>query len=100
LQFNSPEGFIDQSYSLALNFQFDEFISPHPVSDKLTFSLPKENFNDDLLIEIVDLYGRTVASFYANSPSGEIDVSLLASGTYFIKMITGSDVVIRKVLKQ
>jgi hypothetical protein len=28
LQFNDPEGFIDQSYSLAMNFQVDEFISP------------------------------------------------------------------------
>jgi hypothetical protein len=28
LQFNNPEGFIDQTYSLALNFQIDEFISP------------------------------------------------------------------------
>jgi hypothetical protein len=28
LQFNNPEGFIDQSYSLAFNFQVDEFITP------------------------------------------------------------------------
>jgi len=28
LQFNNPEGFIDQSYSIAFNFQIDEFISP------------------------------------------------------------------------
>ena len=28
LQFNNPEGFIDQSYSIAFNFQVDEFIVP------------------------------------------------------------------------
>ncbi len=28
LQFNNPEGFIDQTYSLAFNFQIDEFIDP------------------------------------------------------------------------
>lgn len=28
LQFNNPEGFIDQSYSIAFNFQIDEFITP------------------------------------------------------------------------
>jgi len=28
LQFNNPPGFIDQAYSLAFNFQIDEFISP------------------------------------------------------------------------
>jgi len=28
LQFNNPAGFIDQSYSIAFNFQIDEFISP------------------------------------------------------------------------
>ncbi|MCD4729450.1 MAG: hypothetical protein K8R74_02540 [Bacteroidales bacterium] len=30
LQFNNPSGFIDQSYSLAFNFQIDEFIDPPP----------------------------------------------------------------------
>jgi hypothetical protein len=28
LQFNNPSGFINQSYSIAFNFQIDEFISP------------------------------------------------------------------------
>jgi hypothetical protein len=28
LRFNNPEGFIDKSYSIAFNFQLDEFISP------------------------------------------------------------------------
>lgn len=28
LQFNNPEGFIDQTYSIAFNFQIDEFIAP------------------------------------------------------------------------
>ena len=28
LQFDNPDGFIDQSYSIAFNFQVDEFITP------------------------------------------------------------------------
>jgi len=38
LQFNNPEGFIDQSYSLAFNFQVDEFITPPPWVRILSFT--------------------------------------------------------------
>jgi hypothetical protein len=38
LQFNNPQGFIGQSYSLAMNFQIDEFISPPPWVRLLSFT--------------------------------------------------------------
>ena len=38
LQFNNPPGFIDQSYSLAFNFQIDEFIDPPPWVRLLSFT--------------------------------------------------------------
>jgi hypothetical protein len=38
LQFNNPEGFIGQSYSLAFNFQVDEFITPPPWVRILSFT--------------------------------------------------------------
>lgn len=38
LQFNNPPDFIDQSYSLAFNFQIDEFISPPPWVRLLSFT--------------------------------------------------------------
>ena len=38
LQFNNPTGFIDQEYSLAFNFQIDEFISPPPWVRILSFT--------------------------------------------------------------
>ncbi len=38
LQFNNPEGFIGQSYSIAFNFQIDEFISPPPWVRILSFT--------------------------------------------------------------
>jgi len=38
LQFNNPPGFIDQTYSLAFNFQIDEFISPPPWVRLLSFT--------------------------------------------------------------
>ncbi len=38
LQFNNPEGFIDQSYSVAFNFQIDEFITPPPWVRILSFT--------------------------------------------------------------
>jgi hypothetical protein len=38
LQFNNPASFIDQSYSLAFNFQIDEFIVPPPWVRLLSFT--------------------------------------------------------------
>jgi hypothetical protein len=38
LQFNDPAGFIDQAYSLALNFQIDEFITPPSWVRLLSFT--------------------------------------------------------------
>lgn len=38
LQFNNPAGFIGQSYSLAFNFQVDEFITPPPWVRILSFT--------------------------------------------------------------
>lgn len=38
LQFNNPPDFIDQSYSLAFNFQIDEFIDPPPWVRLLSFT--------------------------------------------------------------
>ena len=38
LQFNNPSGFINQSYSIAFNFQVDEFISPPPWVRILSFT--------------------------------------------------------------
>jgi hypothetical protein len=38
LQFNNPEGFIEQSYSLAFNFQIDEFITPPQWVRLLSFT--------------------------------------------------------------
>lgn len=38
LQFDNPPGFIDQSYSLAFNFQIDEFITPPPWVRILSFT--------------------------------------------------------------
>lgn len=38
LKFNNPPGFIDQEYSLAFNFQVDEFITPPPWVRILSFT--------------------------------------------------------------
>lgn len=37
-QFINPEGFIDQAYSIAFNFQIDEFISPPPWVRIISFT--------------------------------------------------------------
>lgn len=70
LQFNSPEGFIDQSYSLALNFQFDEFISPPPWVRLLSFT----HFDDvGMYIKLTNPPTNGTLEFWPYGTAGEWD---------------------------
>jgi hypothetical protein len=70
LQFNSPEGFIDQSYSLALNFQFDEFISPPGWVRLLSFT----HFDDvGMYIKLTNPPTNGTLEFWPYGTAGEWD---------------------------
>lgn len=63
----------------------DWSIYPNPATDKLFIEL-----NQSVLIEIVDVFGKTVRNEHLKSGNNIIDVSSLTSGVYFIKSQTTS----------
>jgi hypothetical protein len=68
LEFDNPEGFIGQSYSLAFNFQVDEFISPPPWVRIVSFT-----HEDDvgIYIKLTDPPYRGTLDFWPYGLVGE-----------------------------
>ena len=103
--------------SLETSFSLDEFsfdiisgidigtspiwtLYPNPVKEKVKYELPECESNTMILFEIIDIYGRTVAMFEKFESKGEINLSGLASGTYVVKVNTGEEVLVKKVVKK
>lgn len=71
-------------------------VYPNPANDKLYFeSAYKETWSG----EMFDLLGNRVKYLNLNSEQGE-DVSELKSGVYFVKLVSGNQKVIRKIIIQ
>jgi len=68
LEFDNPEGFIGQSYSLAFNFQVDEFIAPPPWVRIVSFT-----HEDDVgvYIKLTDPPNRGTLEFWPYGTVGE-----------------------------
>jgi hypothetical protein len=81
LQFNDPVGFIDQAYSLALNFQMDEFISPPAWVRLLSFT----HIDDvGLYIQLTDPPNHGTLEFW---PYGTVGQQNFFSPLDFYQMI-------------
>jgi hypothetical protein len=70
LQFNNPSGFIDKSYSIAFNFQIDEFTSPPDWVRLLSFT-----HTDDvgIYIELTNPPTNGTLEFWPNGTVGTWD---------------------------
>ena len=70
LQFNNPAGFIEQSYSIAFNFQIDEFISPPSWVRLLSFT-----HTDDvgIYIKLTNPPNNGTLEFWPNGTVGTWD---------------------------
>lgn len=71
-------------------------IYPNPASEKLTIS-GLEQVSVPLNLYIYDLTGKQIRAVLSlNSKKIEIDVSNLASGLYFLKMVVGQEYIYKK----
>ena len=71
-------------------------IFPNPVINELTIY----NIDKNSLISIYDLNGQLLIIKIAKSITEKIDVSSLASGIYFIKIINENTINTSKLIKQ
>ena len=70
-------------------------VYPNPVSGILNIAFDKEI----TAISVYNLLGQEVLKS-ANASEGQIDVSSLNAGSYFVKVIAGNAVQTVKVIKQ
>lgn len=81
------------------------FVNVYPNPTQGTFTLAIDNASiDELLISIVDMQGKEVFAVreknIATEYKQQIDLSDVSKGIYFIKLSTGSDVKVQKLIIQ
>jgi hypothetical protein len=68
-------------------------VFPNPASDYVSLFYPSNN-NTDLKVQVIDALGKLISershTFSKSSPSLQINVSEVAKGTYFLKLISKS----------
>lgn len=79
----------------------DYKVWPNPVKDKLNYSF-QSNSNESLSVELIDIKGRVIYSsgqdVTSNLVYGNIDMSNVAKGVYFIKFNQGTNTQLSKVV--
>ncbi|MBS1631895.1 MAG: T9SS type A sorting domain-containing protein [Bacteroidetes bacterium] len=70
-------------------------VYPNPVSNKLTISSSVQIRN----IEISDLTGKILFKSNNINLSEPIDTKALPPGNYFIKLFTGTEIIVKKIIK-
>ena len=69
-------------------------IYPNPVSNSLTI-----NTKNIVSIQIINITGKTINSINTTNNSTTIDLSSLAKGTYFVKILTKNSCYTKKIIK-
>jgi len=80
---------------LAVLQQLGIEVYPNPVSDVLTIKSAAMQIES---VELVDLAGRQIVKYSVNQPDFNLQVSDIASGTYFLKLSIENKVYWSKVL--
>jgi hypothetical protein len=75
----------------------DIAIYPNPTTGELRMENGELRINN---VEIYDIYGRNVSQFSILHSPFSINISHLASGIYFIKIITETNEIVKKIVKQ
>jgi hypothetical protein len=71
-------------------------IYPNPVTHRLYFDYQQDNLAE---FALYDVYGRLILNKLVNSIDG-IDLERVPSGVYIIKIKTGNDTTVKRIIKQ
>ncbi|MTI29882.1 T9SS type A sorting domain-containing protein, partial [Xanthovirga aplysinae] len=101
---NTALKIIDCEPSLITHIDEEEMnkniLFPNPVGNTLNYELTQKLNGKDIIFLIRDTQGRNLQTITKNTYSGEIDLSKLNSGMYFVKIMTDnfnqSKIIIKK----
>ena len=89
----------EEDYPVEQNEKSAFFIFPNPTDGQLTIKMSDVRY-ETCDITIFDVFGRTVTTLSFGGGRGEVDVSHLPVGIYFIRMITETGVEVQKFIKK
>ena len=78
------------------DFSSSIVLYPNPVKNFISISIPNVVKIDE--IEIYDLLGRNVKKF--SNVDSSLNISSLASGSYILKIKSGTSVAVKKIIKE
>ena len=81
------------------NMPYTVVIAPNPVRDLINITIAKAT-SQSIIVEVVDISGKMVYEETTNRSSIQINLSGLAKGMYFVKLITEEGTITKKVLVQ
>jgi hypothetical protein len=73
-------------------------ISPNPAKNNITIEIPQ--IVKEITLTISNINGKELTSQQIRDSTTQIDISNLASGIYFVKLITEKTVEVRKIIKE
>ena len=77
----------------------DNFVRlyPNPVESKLTI---ERNSSDEVVIELYNSGGALVGTIKTDNATTTIDIEILGSGTYFVKIVGTNKTTVHKFIKR
>ena len=85
---------VEDCSSIGENIKYDLDLYPNPVNGILNFN----GTNLIELIQVIDNHGKIVSEYNINSFKGSLDLSHLSRGIYFIKGLTNSGLIHKKII--
>ena len=73
-------------------------IYPNPASNKFTIEM--DNLKEPYTLEILNTMGQVVLNKQITNKIEQIDLSGQAAGVYFVKVQTGNNTVVKKIIKE
>jgi len=79
---------------------FNIYINPNPTKDKFTITF--SNYRENYTLEILNSFGQVVLSKKMNgaNTTKQIDLSGQSAGVYFVKLQSGNNTIVKKIIKQ
>ena len=75
-------------------------VYPNPVEGQLNLSWSSVNFPDEMNIQVYNLSGKKVFDQSYDQKPSELNVSQLASGVYLLKVVSGDQSAVRRIVKK
>lgn len=101
-QINGLNGYIVTDVENIPEQTFEVLVFPNPVEDRVNVAFPLQTQPRAIKVELLDNQGKTLQSIEKQGVTVEtiaVDLSALNEGIYFLRVLDGQKVLVKKILK-